>query len=169
MLSLTTAILLATSPVAPAASNDLRTPALHSHRALLSAVATTRETVSNLYHWATHGVSLDRYLSQQQALDVARGVQSAGERFAVMTADLPSDQRSRVLAEVTTMRDAFAKAEGLVGKLHAEAGATSPNPAEVRFLTMELYGTLAGMQEIQLAIGDKLGLPAEAPTQQRAR
>jgi hypothetical protein len=169
MLSLTTAILLAASPVAPAASNDLRTPAPDSHRAVLSAVAATRDAVSSLYHWATHSVSLDRYLAQQQALDVGRGVQSATERFTAMTADLSSDQRSRVLAEVTTIRDALAKAESLAGKLRVEAGAASADPVEVRFLAMELYGTLAGVQEIQQAIGNKLDLPGEAPAENRAR
>jgi len=169
MLSLTTAIILAASPVAPAASDDLRTPTPDSHRAVLSAVATTRDAVSGLFHWATHSVSLDRYLAQQQALDVGRGVQSAAERFTAMTADLSSDQRSRVLAEVTTIRDALAKAESLVGKLQVEAGAASADPVEVRLLASELYGTLAGMQEIQQAVGNKLGLPGEAPAEIRAR
>lgn len=169
MLTAVTAVLLLVAPAADATDRFDRTPTPEAQRAMLASFSTTRELVSGLYNWASSRVTLDRYTTQQQALDISKNVRATEGEWARMAEGLPAAKADQVKGEVTAMRDLFAKAQGGATKLSTEAGATTPSTVEVRYLTSEIYGALALAHEHQIAIGKKLGINTEVRTEDRAR
>ncbi len=167
MFAFATAALLLAG--APEIDRFATTSLEESQRRVLRAWNTGLESVNGYYHWATHSVSLDRYIAQQKAVQIGKDLEAAKGAFTEMAGTLTPSARTTVTGEVTTINDALAKADAQLSKLRMESGAASPSRTEVRFLTSELYRSLSTMHEAQLAIGQKLGVTPEERTKERAR
>lgn len=167
MFAIATAALL----VAAAPDNDrfAGTNLQESQRRALAAWDTGLESVNGYYHWATHSVSLDRFIAQQKVVQIGKDLEAARSVFTEMGTALTPSIRTRVSGDVTTINDALAKADAQLSKLRMESGAANPNRTEARFLTSELYRSLSTIKEAQLAIGQKLGLDPEERTRDRSR
>lgn len=163
LATLTLAVLLA-APVADAPVRFDHTRTNEAQRAMLASFTTARELVSGTYNWASSSVTLDRYIAQQKALDISRHVRATEARWTQMVDGLSSAQADQVTHEVATIRDLFGQAQLSATKLSNEAGAASPTPTELRYLTSTLYGALALAHEHQIGIGKRLGLGSAEPT-----
>lgn len=167
MLALATAALVLAAPLDEGRFD--RTSLKENQRAALAAHEASLEAVRGYYHWATHSVTLDRYIAQQKAVDIGQRLQASEEAVSRMAGALDAKAQAGVLGETTTLRDGLAKANTQLSRLRAESGAGTPSTTEVRFLTAELYRSLATVQETQVAIGAKLGITPEEHTRDRAR
>lgn len=167
MLAVATAVLLLAAP--PENDRFERTSLQEGQRRALAAYNAGLESLNGYYHWATHSVSLDRYIAQQKALQIGKDLEAARSSFTDMAGMLDPTARARVAGEVTTINDGLAKADGQLSKLRTESGAAAPNRTEARFLLAEMYRSLSTVQEAQLAIGQKLGITSAERTRERAR
>jgi hypothetical protein len=156
------ALLVAAAPLTDALTRFDHAKVIEAHKALTVSYAQTREMVSGVYHWATHNVTLDRYLAQQMALDAGRNVQATEQALVHLLDKLSPGDAERVSRETTTARDLIAKAGRLADRLRSEAGREPPSPTEIRALTGELYGVMALGANTQRAIGAKLGIEHES-------
>lgn len=171
MYTLLTTALLATAPIAadPAAERFDSARDKEAQRTMLTTFATTRETVSRMYNWASSSVTLDRPLTQQHAHEVSRQLATAETAWNEMVKGLSAEETRKVNAEATAIRDAFARGTTAAARLKTEASATSPNRIEVRHLTSEIYTALALAHEQQVVIGTKLGITPDQSPKTRAR
>jgi len=140
-----------------------------AQRAVLAAYDAGLDAVNGYYHWATHSVTIDRFIAQQQVVDIGRQLQASEEAFSSMAGLLEPRALGGITGDVTTVRDALTKANGTLSKLRAESGAATPNRTEVRFLTAEMYRSLMTAQDAQMAIGRKLEIMPQERTGDRAR
>jgi hypothetical protein len=160
------------SVVAAPVAADLRfdrTRAAEAQRELISAYKATRETANGFYHFATHSVSLDRHIAQQKGLDLSRHLRRAEEAFTHLTTLLGPEEAARVSGRLSTILDSFSKANSVMGRVMNEAGKPTPELAEVRLLTSQLYSAMALAEETQEGIGRTLGLTAAETPVTRAR
>jgi hypothetical protein len=169
MLTLTAAAALAAA--APVIDNHRfdRAQIEEAQRVMLASYTSARESASEFYQWASHNVTLDRGMVQQKTTELATQLNGLRETFTRMNGLLGPEQAGLINGRMTTIQDAFGKANGAVERLRRESGNSIPDRSEVRLLTSQVYSALALAHEAQRAAGKQLGLIQEEKGKARAR
>lgn len=142
---ITTLLTLAlAAPALPVTSVDRHaaTRQVEAHRILQAEHLKGRTAASELYHYATHRLDLERDVAQRMVAEIGRAVEASAGRLAAVRESLTPAQGKDAATELQRITDGHARAAAGVSALESEVAKPNPDGRELRFHGSAVYGAL---------------------------
>jgi len=147
-------------PALPSTTGDRHaaTREVEAHRILQAEHLKGRAAASELYHYATHRLDLEREVAQRMVVDIGRAVDASAGRLAAVRESLTPAEGKDAATELQLITDWHAKAVGGVAALKREVAQPTPDGRELRFHSSAVYGALDSAGEIHGRLMQRLGV-----------
>lgn len=159
------------APALPSPTVDRHgaTRAIEAHRVLQAEHQKARTAASELYHYATHRLDLEREVAQRMVVDISRAVEASAGKLTALRESLTPTQRKDAATELQLITDWHGKATSGVAALKSEVAKPAPDGRELRFHTSAVYGALDGAADIHTQLMQRLKVQVAQVTGDRAR